>query len=64
MKLAYNSIKVSDIVSEFDDQGSLVSGSQVLVVDEIETSSGKAFILNEEQLGYWTPTKNLRKAQT
>ena len=57
-----NTIKVGDIVSEVDDEGYITSGENVLVVEEIDPSSGKAFIVNTHQLGIWTPTKTLRKA--
>ena len=57
----FNTIKVGDIVSEFNGQGFITSGAHVLVVEEIDPSSGKAFIVNTDQLGIWTPTKSLRK---
>ena len=57
-----NVIKVGDTLSRVDDQGYITSGSHVLVVEEMEPSNGKAFIVKKDQLGIWTPTKCLRKA--
>ena len=46
-----NTIKIGDIVSEVDDQGYITSGAHVLVVEEIDPSSGKAYFVNTDQLG-------------
>ena len=58
-----NIIKVGDIVYQVNDQG--YTRSHVRVVEEMQSAGGKTFIVNENQLGIWTPTKKkLRKAST
>ena len=53
-----NTVKVGDIVVIVNDQEYCTSASQVVVVEQIQTSNGKACIVNEDQqlLGYWIPT--------